>query len=113
LSITDPNGLVTSLTYNFRGEPTTRTVGGEVTAYAYDPAGQLTKVIRPDGSFLTLTYDAAHRLIGINDAVAKVVVSRRMHRRDLDLGEIQGQAGSRRGKRRVFLLGFWRDEGPD
>ena len=33
--------------------------------------------------------------------------------RDLDLSEIQSQAGPRRGKRRVFLLGFWRDEGPD
>jgi hypothetical protein len=45
--------------------------------------------------------------------IAKVVVSRWMHRRDLDLAEIQRQAGSRRGTRRVFLLGFWRDEGPD
>jgi hypothetical protein len=36
-----------------------------------------------------------------------------MNRRNLDLSEIQAQAGPRRGKRRVFLLGFWRDEGPD
>ena len=45
--------------------------------------------------------------------ISKIVISRWMTRRDLDLAEIQGQAGSRRGKRRVFLLGFWRDEGPD
>ena len=45
--------------------------------------------------------------------IAKLVVSRLMRRRDLDLSEIQAQAGPRRGKRRVFLLGFWRNEGPD
>jgi hypothetical protein len=45
--------------------------------------------------------------------IAKVVASRWMHRRGLDLAEIQGQAGPRRGRRRVFLLGSWRDEGPD
>jgi hypothetical protein len=33
--------------------------------------------------------------------------------RNLDLAELQAQAGPNRGKRRVFLLGFWRDEGPD
>jgi hypothetical protein len=45
--------------------------------------------------------------------IAKLLVGRWMVRRDLDLPEIQAQAGPRRGKRRVFLLGFWRDEGPD
>ena len=44
--------------------------------------------------------------------IAKMVVSQFMRRRDVDLREIQAQAGPR-GKRRVFLLGFWRDEGPD
>ncbi len=43
--------------------------------------------------------------------IAKLVVSRRM--RSVELSEIQAQAGPRRGKRRVFLLGFWRNEGPD
>jgi hypothetical protein len=45
--------------------------------------------------------------------IAKLLVGRWMVRNDLDLPEIQAQAGPRRGKRRVFLLGFWRDEGPD
>jgi hypothetical protein len=45
--------------------------------------------------------------------IAKLAVSRFMRRRDIDLAEIQAQAGSRRGKRRVFLLRFWRNEGPD
>ena len=45
--------------------------------------------------------------------IAKLAVSRFMRRRDIDLAEVQGQAGPHRGKRRVFLLGFWRSEGPD
>jgi len=45
--------------------------------------------------------------------ISKIVISRWMTRRDLDLSDIQGQVEPRRGKRRVFLLGFWRDEGPD
>jgi len=45
--------------------------------------------------------------------VAKLTIGRWMNCRNLDLSEIQAQAGPRRGKRRVFLLGFWRDEGPD
>ncbi|MGH7065649.1 MAG: hypothetical protein ACREET_16360 [Stellaceae bacterium] len=43
--------------------------------------------------------------------VAKRVIGRRMSR-SLELPEIQAQAGPNR-RRRVFLLGFWRDEGPD
>ena len=66
---TDPNGLATKLAYNFRGEVTSRTVGTDVTAYAYDHAGQLAKLTRPDGSYLTFTHDAAHRLTGITDAL--------------------------------------------
>jgi hypothetical protein len=44
---------------------------------------------------------------------AKLVVGRWMNRRNLDLSEIHAQVGPRRGKRRIFRLGFWRDEGPD
>jgi hypothetical protein len=45
--------------------------------------------------------------------IAKLAVSRFMRRRDIDLAEVQSEAGSPRGRRRVFLLGFWRNEGPD
>jgi hypothetical protein len=57
-----------------------------------------------------VVYFGSFLAIGV---IAKVAVSRWMHRRDLDLMEIHRQAGPRRGKRRVFLLGSWRDEGPD
>jgi hypothetical protein len=42
--------------------------------------------------------------------VAKIALGRWTSRHDVDLTDIQAQAGSRRGKRRLFLLGAWRNE---
>ncbi|MFY9316400.1 MAG: DUF6531 domain-containing protein, partial [Burkholderiales bacterium] len=47
LTIVDPNGLTTTLTYDARQRLTSRSVGGELTTYDYDPAGQLVKVTMP------------------------------------------------------------------
>jgi YD repeat-containing protein len=65
--IVDANGVATVLGYDARQRLVSRDVGGEVTVYDYDGAGQLTKVTLPDGSFLSYTYDPAHRLTGISD----------------------------------------------
>jgi len=67
LTIVDPNGLITTLTYDLRQRLTSRNVDGELTTYTYDNAGQLTKVTLPDASFLSYSYDAAHRLTDIQD----------------------------------------------
>ena len=74
LSITDPNGLVTTLTYHPRGWLTSRQVGAELTSYNHDGVGQLTKVTLPDGSYLQYTYDGAHRLTQINDSINNKIV---------------------------------------
>jgi YD repeat-containing protein len=74
LSISDPNGLVTTLTYDARRRLTSRNVGGETTNYTYDNVGQLTRVTLPDGSFLTYTYDAAHRLTEIADNLGNRII---------------------------------------
>lgn len=68
-TILDANALATTLTYDARQRLTSRSVGNEVTTYDYDGAGQLTRVTLPDGSWLSYTYDAAHRLIGIQDSL--------------------------------------------
>ena len=70
LTIVDPNGLTTTLTYDLRQRLKTRTVGSELTSYDYDNVGQLIKVTLPDGSFLRYCYDAAHRLTGMSDGAA-------------------------------------------
>jgi len=73
LTLIDPNGLVTTFTYDARGRLTSQTVGDEHTAYTYDPAGQLTRLTPPDGSFLAYTYDPAHRLTQITDALGNTL----------------------------------------
>jgi RHS repeat-associated protein len=67
LQTTDPNGLVTTLTYTPRGWLKTRTVGSETTVFDYDFVGQLTKLTRPDASYVSFVYDDAHRLTAIVD----------------------------------------------
>lgn len=68
LTMTDPNGVVTTLAYDPRQRLTSRTVGTEVTTFGHWPTGLLKKVTLPDSSYLEYTYDAAHRLADINDA---------------------------------------------
>jgi len=62
LESVDANGRTTVLTYDERQRLLTSTVGGRQTTYQYDAVGQLTKLIRPDGSWLGFDYDDAHRL---------------------------------------------------
>lgn len=69
LTIVDPNGLTTTLTYDNRGRITARSVGGETTSYTYDAVGNLTSLTLPDGSGLTYTYDDAHRLTQVADSL--------------------------------------------
>jgi RHS repeat-associated protein len=72
--ITDANGLAIVLAYDGRGRVVSRNVGGELTSYGYDGAGQLTGVTLPGGSSLTYSYDAAHRLTQIQDSLGNRVV---------------------------------------
>jgi YD repeat-containing protein len=67
LTIVDPNGLSTTLSYFPRQWLKTRSVGGETTSYDYDSVGQLKTVTLPDGSSLSYDYDPAHRLFRMRD----------------------------------------------
>jgi YD repeat-containing protein len=71
--IITPDGVVTELTYSPRGWLTSRTVAGEVTTYEYDGVGQLKKLMLPDSSFITYTYDDAHRVTGASDSLGNSI----------------------------------------
>ncbi|MCC7155820.1 MAG: RHS repeat protein, partial [Bryobacterales bacterium] len=77
LTIVDANGLTTELTYDDRLRLKTSTItlagGPRTTTYDYDAVGNLTKVILPDGSFLSGTYDLAHRLTTVRDRLNQTV----------------------------------------
>ncbi len=69
--IVEPSGLFTEFTYTSRGKVASRTVSDgtsrETTSFEYDLAGQLIRQTNPDGSWMTLGYDQAHRLTSVND----------------------------------------------
>ena len=71
-TITDSTGLITTLTYNFRGDVLTRTTGGLTTAYSYDPAGRLQTVTLPGSRTIIYTY-ANNRVASITDAQGNVI----------------------------------------
>jgi RHS repeat-associated protein len=74
LTITDPNGVVTTLTYDARQRLTSRQVGTETTGLGYYPTGLLETVTLPDSSSLTFNYDTAHRLTKIQDGAGNSVL---------------------------------------
>lgn len=73
LTIIDPNGISTTLTYDLRGRLTSKTTGGEATSYQYDGVGQLTQVTLPDSSYIAYIYDAAHRLTDVTDSLGNSI----------------------------------------
>lgn len=72
LTLVDPNGLTTTLSYDPRGRLTEQRLSDGVTTrttgYDYDPVGNLIQVTQPDGSYIRYDYDQAHRLVGIEDS---------------------------------------------
>ena len=75
--ITDPNGVISNLTYDFQGRLLTVTVNPgatqAVTTMTYDAIGQITKITRPDNSFLTYVYDAARRLTSTTNTTGETM----------------------------------------
>ena len=96
LGITDANGVVTDLEYNARGWLTKSTVrhgtGDAVTAIEYSFAGDVTKVTRPDGSFLTYTYEDARRLTIITNQIGEKIEFTYDLARNLTGASLTGQA---------------------
>ena len=77
LQSTDPNGVVTTMTYDGRRRPTSVSVASagavQTTSYTYNLSGDLTQIVLPDGRTVTRSYDAGHRLIGMTDGAGNTV----------------------------------------
>jgi RHS repeat-associated protein len=77
LTIVDPNSVTTTLTYSPRQWLLTRSVstsgGARTTTYTYDAAGNLTKTTLPDSSYLANTFDNAHRVAQVTDALGNYI----------------------------------------
>src|SRR5690625_4250859 len=69
LTLVDPNGVVTTLTYDARGRLTSHTTAGATTTFSYDGVGNLTVLTLPTGVTLTYHYDAARRLTALEDSL--------------------------------------------
>jgi RHS repeat-associated protein len=67
-SITDPAGLVTTLTYSGNRLSAVTDPASRTTMFIHDGAGNLTEVRFPDGSTRKFAYDARHRMISEIDA---------------------------------------------
>lgn len=72
--MTDPNGLVTTIAYNARGNITRMAVGQAVTTCEYYPDGTLEQAGFPDGTQLTYIYDHAHRLCEVRNQNGEKIV---------------------------------------
>ncbi len=73
LTLIDPNGTLTTLSYDPRQRLVSRSIDGETTTYDYDRVGQLIRITLPDGSRLHYTYDAAQRLIRVADSLGNAI----------------------------------------
>lgn len=67
LEMSDANSVITSIIYNARGWKNSTTTDGKTTSFSYDPAGNLTRVIQADGSYINYQYDDVHRLTALAD----------------------------------------------
>jgi RHS repeat-associated protein len=72
-----PGGLLVAREYDSRQLLTTNTIaaGGltEITRYSYDLAGQLVKIVQPDGSSTMFEFDRAHRLTDVRDGASNSI----------------------------------------
>jgi RHS repeat-associated protein len=77
LTIVDPNGVTTTLAYDARQRLTssavTTSAGVRTTTYTIDPTGVLDKLTLPDNSFLSYSYDSAHRVKQVTDSLGNYV----------------------------------------
>lgn len=72
-TLVDANGVSTSLSYTPQGWLASISTAGGTTSFEHDAIGQITKVIRGDGSWLQYTWSGARRLTKITNSLGETV----------------------------------------
>lgn len=72
-SIVDPNGVTSALSYTPQGWLASIETAGNTTSFTYDAVGQITQIVRGDGSSLTYTWDGARRLTRITNGLGEQI----------------------------------------
>ena len=72
-SVTDINGIITTLAYDAVGRLTHSTRNGQTTVYSYDTIGQLTSLDLPNGQQIVYTYDDAGNNTRITDKLGNYI----------------------------------------
>lgn len=72
-SIVDANGVTTTLDYTPQGWLASISTAGSSTSFEHDAIGQITKVTRGDGSWLSYTWSAARRLTAITNNLGEKI----------------------------------------
>lgn len=68
-TIVDPNGVASTLTYAAQGWITSVSTANSTTRFEHNAVGDITKLIRGDGSWLAYTWDDARRLTHITNSL--------------------------------------------
>lgn len=97
-NIKRPDGQTTTLAYFPRQRLAASTVAdsrgvSETTHYFYDDAGQLTRVVAPDGAAMEYTFDQAHRLTGLRDGAGNTIHFTLDNMGNVTRQEVRGAAG--------------------
>jgi YD repeat-containing protein len=77
--VRDPNGMISVFEYDLRNRLKLRldasgTPLEQRTVYEYWPTGKLKKVLLPDASEVSLSYDTAQRLTSVTDSLGNTIV---------------------------------------
>ncbi len=71
--VTDPNGVVTTLTYTPQGWLASFNVDASTTQYSYNEVGDVLQLTWADGNWIKYSYDDARRLIGVRNRLGESI----------------------------------------
>ena len=72
-TVTDPNSVATTYTYDSLGRVTSVTMDGDTTSYSYSPTGKMEEIRFPRQNTMSYAYDSQDRLTTITDGLGNTI----------------------------------------